>query len=65
MLQQVEVILAAVVAWLRLGVVVMGLSVALAGLVDRFVWNLPIGMPEGQALFWYVAAAGIACFACR
>lgn len=49
----------------RLGVAFLGLGVATAGIVDRFLVNIPIGMPEGQALFWYVGAAAIACFACR
>jgi hypothetical protein len=49
----------------RIWVALLGLAVASAGLVDRFLWNLPIAMPEGQALFWYVACAAIACWGCR
>lgn len=49
----------------RLGLALLGTGVAGVGLVDRFVWNLPIAMPEGQALFWYAATAAIACWGCR
>jgi hypothetical protein len=50
---------------LRIGVALLGLAVAGAGLIDRFLFDLPIGMPDGQNLFWYAATAAVACWGCR
>lgn len=49
----------------RLVLAFLGIAVAAAGLTDRFVVDLPIGMPDGQNLFWYAATAAIACWGCR
>jgi hypothetical protein len=49
----------------RLVLALLGIAVAILGLTDRFFVNVPVAMPEGQALFWYAATAAVACWGCR